>query len=155
MIENNYFNYKNYSLSIKPNGEDVRVRLWRRLAQDNRALKLKATKDYDYENRNIIRSGDKTFSQLPMSEKYNKGKLCEFFVLDDSFKVKGKMQNGMIREVSELENFPLLENQFAKLGGTAKRLCKKLVSYVMANEGAVPKIAESVKQSKIFDLIKI
>lgn len=154
MIENNYFNYKNYSMSVKPNGDDVKVRLWERPVGDGSVLKLKASKDYDYENRNIIRRGDKTFSQMPMSGKCNEGKHCDFFVLDDGFKVKGKMQNGMIREVSELESFPQTENQFSKLGGVAKRVCKKLVTFVKENEGGISKASESIKQSKIFELIK-
>ncbi len=154
MMEDNYYNYKNYSLSVKPNGSNVKVRLWENLNGDNKTLSLKTSKNYDYKNNYIMRTGKDTFSQIPIINKANTGKNRAFMVFDDEFKVIGTMKDGKISNVTDVQKFPENERQFNKLGNLARRVCKKLVEFAQGNETGIVKGAENIRQSKVFELLK-
>ena len=142
-------------MSVKNNGDNMKVRLWERQGSGNNSLLLKAAKNYDYETGYITRSAGNVYSRVPMSNGVNNGVVCDFLTVDNGFKAAGKIKNGIIQEVTELEQFPQTESQFSKLGNAAKRFCKKITNYVKNIEAVQEKnkILESVFSSKIFKKI--
>lgn len=153
MIENNYFNYKNYSLSLKRDGQNSKARLWK---NDGASKKLVSIKYYDKENDYITRNAENTSSMIPKSGAIQRGKNSNFFVLDNSFKLQGKIKNGEITGIYDMSHYPQTESDFNKLGGLAKRFCKKIADFVNkvnVEKELSPEIIEKVKTSKVYEVL--
>ena len=150
MIENNYFNYKNYSLSSKTNGQTLKVRLWERNTNENEnIMQLVETKNYDYKTGYITKNANGKYAKFPMTNGINKNKTSVFIVEDNGLSIAGTMKNGDVTSINKLEKFPQTEKEFSSLGSTAKRFCKKIITFVQSNTEKVSPITETIKNSKI------
>ena len=153
MIEDNYFNYKNYSLSVKRDGENSKVRLWQ---NDDNSKKLVSVKYYDKENDYITRNSENRSSMLPKSGIIQRGKNSNFFILDNQFKLQGKLKRGEITGIYDMMHYPQTESEFNKLGALARKFCKKVA--VFASKANIekelsPEILEKVRKSKVFETL--
>ena len=120
-----YYQYKDLKLSTKSYSDNQKVRIWENNGSTN-SLKLKSTKIYNIAENVIERHSANTYSRIPMVNSATKDKMLDFIVQDGDFILEGKMRNGKICMTKRLQNIPVFEEEYKRLGNLALRFCKKL-----------------------------